>query len=244
MPPFLKPHPAAELFPMMPDGDLAALAADIKANGQREPIILHEGMILDGRNRYAACQKLGIEPETMDWPGRGDPAAFVISMNLHRRHLSESQRAMVAAKYAKLGKGSNQHTSKEASSIAHAAEVFKVGRASVERARIVQEKAAPELVQAVTDDRIPVTTAAQLVHLPKQRQQEIATTGKKAATKAAKRVAASKQATRTNPPVSSVPRETEHDKDLRFLEETWAATCESAHAAFLTKLGVQLRAVA
>lgn len=243
MPTTLRPHPAAELFPMMPGADLDALAADIQANGQREPIILHDGLILDGRNRYEACRMLGIEAETMDWAGRGDPAAFVISMNLHRRHLSESQRAMIAAKFAKLSRGANQHTSIEGPSIEQAAEVFKVGRASVERARTVQERAAPELVQAVDRGDIPVSTAAKLVDLPKARQREIAVAGKKAAAKSAKQVETRRQAQRRAEPPAA-PKETEHDKDLRFLRETWAATCASAHAAFLKELGVQLKAVA
>jgi ParB-like chromosome segregation protein Spo0J len=240
----LQPHPAAELFPMMSEFDLFAMVADIKANGQREPIILHEGMILDGRNRYAACQKLGIEPETMDWAGRGDPVAFVISLNLHRRHLSESQRAMVAARLAKLEVGRpKEKPSIEGITTDRAAELLHVGRASVERARTVQEKAAPELAQAVDRGDIPVSTAAKLVHLPKDRQRELAASGKKAAAKSAKQVETRKRAHRQ--PISPpVPKETEHDKDLRFLRETWAATCASAHAAFLKELGYPLQVVA
>lgn len=238
----LRPHPAAELFPMMSAADLDALATDIKANGQREPIVLHDGLILDGRNRYEACRMAGLEPETMDWTGRGgSPEAFVISLNLHRRHLSESQRAMVAAKFAKLRDG--QHAGKQGTSIEVAAEMLHVGRASVERARIVQAKAAPELAQAVDRGDIPVSTAAKLVDLPKARQREIAAGGKRVAAKSAKQVETRKQAQR-RAAAPAAPKETEHDKDLRFLRETWAATCGSAHAAFLKELGVQLKAVA
>ena len=50
----IKPHPAAEAFPMMDDGRYGELLADIRENGQREPITLCDGMILDGRNRYKA----------------------------------------------------------------------------------------------------------------------------------------------------------------------------------------------
>jgi len=73
-----------------------SLVADIKANGQREPIILHDGMILDGGNRYRACIEAGIEPETMKYGG-GNIVAYVLSANLHRRHLSGLQAAAIVA---------------------------------------------------------------------------------------------------------------------------------------------------
>jgi phage N-6-adenine-methyltransferase len=86
-------HPAAELFPLMEGGDFAELVADIAAHGQREPIVMYDGMILDGRNRWRACQQLGLAPVYREWDGVGDPEAFVISLNLHRRHLTREQRA-------------------------------------------------------------------------------------------------------------------------------------------------------
>lgn len=239
----LQPHPAAELFPIMAPADLDTLAADIKANGQRKPIILHDGLILDGRNRYEACRKLGIDAETMDWAGRGDPAAFVISMNLHRRHLSESQRAMVAKRYASRKIGDNQHAQICAPSQDEAAKLLNVSRRSVQLAAVVQDRGTPELAQAVDRGDIPVSTAAKLVDLPKDRQRQLATAGKKAAAKSAKQVETRRQAQR-RPVAPPTPKETEHDKDLRFLRETWAATCASAHAAFLKELGYPLQVVA
>ena len=80
-------HPAAEIFPMMAGADFEGLVADIRDNGQREAIVIYNGMILDGRNRYKACQMVGIEPVTTDWNANGTPEAFVVSKNLHRRHL-------------------------------------------------------------------------------------------------------------------------------------------------------------
>jgi hypothetical protein len=99
-----QPHPAADAFPML-DGDAyTALRDDIAAHGMRVPIVLTpEGQILDGRNRMRVCRELGISPTTTIYDG--DPVAYVVSLNLMRRHLNESQRAMVAARLATMGRG-------------------------------------------------------------------------------------------------------------------------------------------
>lgn len=90
-------HPAANLFPLLVGAEYDALKADIAVNGQLEPIWLHpDGRILDGRNRYLACMDLGIEPRFRQWKGEGSAVQFVVSLNLHRRHLSASQRAALA----------------------------------------------------------------------------------------------------------------------------------------------------
>ena len=79
-------HDAANLLPLMRSEAFDALKADIAEHGQSEPIVLHEGLILDGRNRYAACEALGIEPKTVGWEPNGSPLEYVLSLNLHRRH--------------------------------------------------------------------------------------------------------------------------------------------------------------
>jgi ParB-like chromosome segregation protein Spo0J len=81
---------------MAPD-EYSALKADIAAHGLREPIWVYQGQIIDGRNRYRACRELGIDPPTREWDGNGSLVRFVLSLNLHRRHLSSSQRAALAA---------------------------------------------------------------------------------------------------------------------------------------------------
>lgn len=86
-------HPLSSNFPGMSGDDLLALAVDIDANGQKNPITLYEGMVLDGWHRYEACRQLEIECKSVEFPADGDPVAFVESQNLFRRHLTESQRA-------------------------------------------------------------------------------------------------------------------------------------------------------
>lgn len=95
-------HPTAEIFPMMSEGEIQDLAQDIRQNGLREPIWTYQNSIIDGRNRYKACQIASVEPRYREWDGQGSLIAFVVSLNLKRRHLTESQRAMVAAKLANL----------------------------------------------------------------------------------------------------------------------------------------------
>jgi uncharacterized ParB-like nuclease family protein len=88
-------HPAAALFPAMDEAAFAALVADIAAHGQREPILILDGQVIDGRHRLRACEQLGLEPLVREISAAdGDPFCLVVSLNLHRRHLSESQRAM------------------------------------------------------------------------------------------------------------------------------------------------------
>lgn len=96
-------HPYADLFPLMSSEEFDRLVADIDANGQRTPIDIYNETILDGRNRYNVCLKLKIVPKTR--PCFTDsPLDFVLSANLSRRHLNESQRAMVAAKLREMSK--------------------------------------------------------------------------------------------------------------------------------------------
>jgi hypothetical protein len=91
-------HPLADIFPLMEGEEFDALVADIKANGLRESILLYEGKILDGRNRYRACLAAGWTPLAVDQMCEDDlgliedPAAYVISMNIHRRHLTAEQK--------------------------------------------------------------------------------------------------------------------------------------------------------
>ena len=73
-----------------------ALADDIKARGLDHDVIVHEGNVLDGRNRYLACEIAGVEPRFTEWQGKGSPLEWVVGQNLLRRHISSSQRAVVA----------------------------------------------------------------------------------------------------------------------------------------------------
>ncbi len=139
-------HAVCEMFPLMTGADFNALVEDIRANGLREAITLHEGQIVDGRNRALACAAAGVEPRFEPWDRRGSLVEFVISKNLRRRHLSYDQRVGLAVKLRGMlaeeaskrvggrpGKGKPTPKSEEVSgeSAAEAAKLLDVGRTAV-----------------------------------------------------------------------------------------------------------------
>lgn len=93
-------HEFANLFPMMSEEETSSLRADIAANGLLDEIVLYDGMILDGRNRYEACLAVGVEPRFVTHT-EGDPLTFVVSRNV-RRNLTPSQKAVIALDIAAM----------------------------------------------------------------------------------------------------------------------------------------------
>jgi ParB-like chromosome segregation protein Spo0J len=92
-------HPLADVLPLIEGAEFERLVADISKKGLLNAITIHDDMILDGRNRERACRAAGVEPVYAPLTG-DDPAAFVLSQNLARRHLGPSERAMVAGRTA------------------------------------------------------------------------------------------------------------------------------------------------
>src|SRR6516162_4741203 len=183
-------HPLADIFPLVEGAEFDELVADIREHGLHEPIVVFEDKILDGRNRYRACEAAGVEPTFTAYTG-DDPVAYVVSLNLRRRHLDESQRAMVAAKLATLRDGQRADLV-EGLPIGRASEMLNVGERSVARAREVQEHGTPELVSAVERGAISVSSAADVATLPVQEQHEIVARGEREILRAAQEIRARK----------------------------------------------------
>jgi len=157
-----KIHPLADLFPFASETDFATLVQDISRNGLLEPIVLLDDAILDGRNRYRACANAGVEPRFVQYEGN-DPLSFVVSKNLARRHMDESQRSMVAARIADMRQGQrNDLASIEATSQTQAAEMLNVSRSTVQRAKKVLDSGDQDLIAAVDSGRMPVSVAAKI----------------------------------------------------------------------------------
>ncbi|KQY71336.1 S-adenosylmethionine-binding protein [Ensifer sp. Root142] len=166
-------HPLAALFPMIPDDELRELADDIAEHGQQQPVWLLDGSIIDGRNREAACHLIGIDAWTKEYEG-DDPLGFVLSLNLRRRHLSESQRAMVAAKIVIWKRGVNQHTTGSANlPTRDAARMLSVSERAVIAARRIDTHGIKELSAAIRDGKISVHTGEALTRLEHEAQQDI-----------------------------------------------------------------------
>lgn len=166
-------HPIANIFPPMSDSEFSSLKADIEQYGQREPIWLYEGKVIDGRHRLRACEELGDEPLCKVYDGF-DPVAFVVSLNLHRRHMNESQRAMVGARIANLAQGARTDLAPIGGmSQRQAAKLLSVSERSVERAAKVNADCAPEVVAAVEAGHMSVSLAAQVAALPDEDEQLI-----------------------------------------------------------------------
>lgn len=196
-------HPIADVFPLLEGEEFESLCKDIKAHGLRDPIALLDGKILDGRNRWRACEAAGVKPVWEPFIGK-DPFAYVVSKNLKRRHLDESQRAMAAARMARLQKGANQHASIDACSQQDAADVLNVSRPSVQRARKVQDEAEPEIIAQVDAGNIAVSRAAEVAILPKPAQKRVAKAAKEGGKKAA--AAAVKEEKSKTPPKNGRPK--------------------------------------
>jgi ParB-like chromosome segregation protein Spo0J len=167
-------HELANLFPLIEGAEFDGLVASIRENGLREgsPIIVFEGKILDGRNRYLACKEAGVMAIAEDFEGTVEEARqFVIDANLRRRHLDASQRAMIAANLATLADGQRQGGKfADVPTQAEAASILNVGERSVRSAREVIDDGVPELIEAVERGEVSVSRAAKIASLPKDKQ--------------------------------------------------------------------------
>lgn len=186
-------HESAELFPMMDAQEFTKLCESIDRNGQQEPIWTVDGKVIDGRNRLKACDELGIEP-MMEERGieESQVVDVVLALNLDRRHLSASQRAMVASKVSRLrgssGVGSLDEVQNCTSKTqAEAADELGVSLRSVKSARHVEDHGTPELRESVESGEVSVSVAAIVADLPDEAQRKAVKSGKSGASKAAKK---------------------------------------------------------
>ncbi|MET3124474.1 N6-adenosine-specific RNA methylase IME4 [Oxalobacteraceae bacterium GrIS 2.11] len=194
--PAIKIHEAAHLFPEMTRDEFLTLKEDIRTNGQQVPIIMQNGYLLDGRHRYRACLELGIAPKSEQLPITNEPVARVVtSLNLHRRHLSEGQRAIIAARLANSIVGGNQYTSGGISQ-SQAASDMKVSVDSLQRAKSVLNLGSPELISAVDNGTLNVSNAAILATLPESAQNIVLKLSDKEILARAKELRKAKSATR------------------------------------------------
>ena len=143
-------HPYANIFPMLPQDELEALANDISENGLINKIALYDTKILDGRNRYEACLIAKYKPEFIDVDV--DPLNYVISANLKRRQLNASQRSLIAADLANMKVGGKSANLPNCNPISQeqAAKLLNVSERSVRTAKQLKEKHPERIVEIQT----------------------------------------------------------------------------------------------
>ena len=164
-------HELGTLFPPMPDDEFAALKADIAANGLLTPIALLGGKVLDGRHRLRACQELGMFPPRIEHlPADTDGLTYVLSANLHRRHLTAGQRAAFTAELPRqkgAGRSIENSDNNYSDKLCHdgtiysdteRAELSGVGIRTQKRADAVHD-ASPDLHEAVKAGDVPLAVA-------------------------------------------------------------------------------------
>lgn len=169
----MKLHPLCELFPPMDEEDFARLVEDIRQNGLIEPIIVYEGdTILDGRNRFAACQEAGVKPVFAEFVGQ-DPVAFVFSKNLSRRHLNESQRAMLGTRLATLRPGRPDRSEALSVSQQVAGDTVRVSTRTIRKAKRVLDSGDANLINSVESGKVSVSLAAKIAKLPPEQREAV-----------------------------------------------------------------------
>jgi ParB-like nuclease domain len=159
-------HRLADILPMLSDDELTDLADDIKTNGLRNPIeVTPEGLVLDGRNRWEACKRAGVDPTMVVY--EGDPSSYanyVVSLNVTRRHLTPGQRAMATAKVlAEAGRRVDGRWMRDSIDITDVGNIGNSSASSTWRNAMNQAGTvvdhAPELVDAVIRGESPLHTA-------------------------------------------------------------------------------------
>jgi N6-adenosine-specific RNA methylase IME4 len=199
-------HRVTQLFPAMPDQELSELTQSICEHGLREPIKVVQGQVIDGRARLQACNDANVTPRFEELEiDEKEILRVVTDLNLRRRHLTESQRASVAANMASYKVGDNQHTA-HAVSQAEAAKAMNVSVDSLQRAKKVQEHGVPALKAALAAGEVDVTNAAAVATLSPEAQTVVVAQGAKEI------MAVAKQLNRER-------KEAKRQTDLRKMEE-------------------------
>ena len=167
-------HPTTNIFPMMSDLDLARLAEDMRLHGQLAPALLQkvddELLVLDGRNRLRAAEMADLKPWVTYLEPSEDTVGRVVSANIARRHQSESQRGMTAARLTTIRRKGRpaKNASGEAIDQPQAARLCHVSRSTVQRATALLRY--PVLVKAVDDGVTSVSDAYQVREAPDHAQ--------------------------------------------------------------------------
>jgi FtsZ-binding cell division protein ZapB len=170
----LQQHPLSAAFPSMPEVDLEALAEDIKKHGQRDDGVMYEGMVLDGWHRYLACEKAGVKFFALQFDG-DDPVAFVLGKNLHRRHMTGSQRAaavVAATNWRPRGDQKSRSAPGADRTAKQLAEQAEVSERTIEHAKAAEKAGLGDVVR---EGVVSAKRAAEIAKLPRAKREKALT---------------------------------------------------------------------
>ena len=170
-------HRFADFIPVADGADQFALRESIGSIGLIDPIMLFEGAILDGRHRYAACTKMGVEPRFVEFEGDEEAAlSYVLAKNIARRNLTTVQKLNLRDKLtpeierlrakaqANQASGTSVSAETKVDTLGDSAALVGVGRATAARYDKVKELAesspeAAEFLEEMLAGNIGVETA-------------------------------------------------------------------------------------
>jgi hypothetical protein len=239
----MKFHEYANIYRMLPETEMAKLAQSIREKGQLLPITSYEGQILDGRNRYKACEIAGVDPRIEDYTG-DDPLGLIASLNDHRRHDSDTERALVGERMASLMHGGDRKSDeiksprgplKPAVTMARAAELAGTSPSQIKRVRKAKRDGIPELVEMLESGDIAPATADYVSSLPEEEQRKAVSGGVAGVKEAAKKAV-------ENAPIkpnrkSSIPNEADIEKEnqriIGNLKTNWSIAPKPIREKFL-----------
>jgi len=167
----LQQHPLSAAFPAMPDADIESLADDIRKHGLREPGVLFEDKVLDGWHRYVACERAGVKFRSTELNGE-DPVSFVLSHNLHRRHLTASQRAAAIVAATNWRPHGDQKSRSAIVADRTTEEMAKEAEVSTRTIEYAKSAERAGLGKAVRDGKVTADRAAKIAKLPKAKREK------------------------------------------------------------------------
>ena len=233
--------PLVYIFPEMDADQFAGLVENIRQVGLREAIWTYKGKIIDGRHRYRACLEAGVEPKFREWDGVGDLTTFVVSANLHRRHLTTKERIEIAAKLVTSSHGGDRRSDQAAKlpivSQAQAAAMMKVSVRSVGTACRDAEKNVREQIEDIEAELMKGSESE--VHPPAE-QKVLLAEHKQVRAKAGR----SKATTHSDPTQANAvlppPKQVSELDQYLILASKMARNCKFADVAKAIKVARQL----
>lgn len=213
MSPTVTIHPACMALPGLPAKAFADLCESIKAIGLQLPILADaDNAIVDGKNRYWACLKVGVAPRFAKANVNGDVVRWVFELNRHRLR-KNGQLALAAARLATASEGRPKKTRPDGTvselTRAAAATVCGISEKAVIRAKFIIEHAVDELVEYLERGEITLGCAEWAAKATRE-EQTLASAADVAAVRAlasavrARNLAEQKKPSRLSPPLDGM----------------------------------------